>query len=157
MILALLTAAAVIALRLGLFYSGNPPEGTDFMLVHFLAIVTIVFFTGHAMLGQDARTRFPDLMRDGFRNAAVYAVLIALFLWIFYSWIDTEEFPRKLAERMALLEAEGMPHEKAQASLGAMFTPFNYASITFFALLAVGAFNALLVAILHHKVLRKLR
>ncbi|MCB0764238.1 MAG: DUF4199 family protein [Flavobacteriales bacterium] len=155
--LTLFTIAAVVALRLFLFYSGNAPEGTDFMLVHFLAIVTVVFFTGHAMLAEDRMARFPDLMRTGFTNAAVYAVLMGLFIWIFYSLIDTEEFPRKIEERVVALMDAGRPEIEARKGLVAMFTPFNYASITFFSLLAVGAFNALVIAVIHHKVLRRLR
>lgn len=157
MALVLFTVAAVIALRLGLFYSGHAPEGTDFMLVHFLALVTVVFFGGHRLLASDPRTRFPGLVRDGFRNAAVYALLMGLFLWLFYSVIDTEEFPRKIDERVAAVVAQGRSEAEARQGLEAMFTPFNYASITFFALLAVGAFNALLIAAVHHKLLRRSR
>jgi hypothetical protein len=53
--LTLITAAAVIGLRLLLFNMGRPPEGTEFMLVHFLAIVTLVFFTGQRMLSRDSQ------------------------------------------------------------------------------------------------------
>ena len=35
------------------------------------------------------------------------------------------------------------------------FTPFNYASMTFFALLVVGGVQALVLGLLHHKVLRR--
>jgi hypothetical protein len=157
MVLVLLTVAAVIALRLGLYYTGNAPEGTDFMIVHFLALVTVVFFGGHRLLVTDPRARFPGLVRDGFRNAAVYALLMGLFIWFFYTSIDTDEFPRKIEERVAAVVAAGHPEAETRQRLEAMFTPFNYASISFFAMLAVGAFNALLVAALHHKVLRRLR
>lgn len=157
MVLVLFAVAAVIALRLALFYSGHAPEGTDFMIVHFLALVTVVFFGGHQLLSNDPRTRFPGLVRNGFRNAAVYALLMGLFVWMFYSVIDTEEFPSKINERVALVVAQGRSEAEARQGLEAMFSPFNYASITFFALLAVGAFNALMIAAIHHKLLRRFR
>lgn len=125
------------------------------MLVHFLAIVTLVYFTGHRMLVRDRTTRFPDLMRNGFTNAAVYTLLMGIFLFVFYSKIDLEEFPRKIQERMLLVIEEGRTEAEARASLTAFFTPFNYASITFFSLLALSAFNALVLAAIHHKLLRR--
>lgn len=155
MMLTLLTALAVIIVRLTLFYTGRPPEGTDFMLVHFLAIVTIVFFTGQRLLSQDPRSSFPDLMRNGFRNTAVYALLIGVFLWVFYNFVDTQEFPEKIDERVNAVMAEGKTEAEARKGLEAFFNPFNYASITFFTLLIVGAMNALIIGLLHHKVLRK--
>lgn len=155
MALTLFAAFAVIALRIFLFYSGHPPEGTDFMLVHFFALVTLIYFTGHRMLMKDPRTRFPDLMRNGFSNAAIYAVLMGVFLYVFYTYIDVEEFPRKMEERVASVVAAGKTEAEARESLSAMFSPFNYASITFFALLVVGAFNGLLIAVIQHKLLRK--
>ena len=136
MALTLFAAIAVIALRLFLFYSGNPPEGTDFMLVHFFAMVTLIYFTGHRMLVRDRTTRFPDLMRNEFSNAAIYALIMGVFLYLYYTFIDKTE-------------------ADARESLLVMFTPFNYASITFFTLLAVGAFNALVIAATQHKLLRR--
>ena len=53
--------------------------------------------------------------------------------------------------------AEGQPEEVVRQRLEAFFTPFNYASMTFFALLAAGAVNALLVSVLQHRFLRRLR
>ena len=155
MALTLFAAIAVIALRLFLFYSGNPPEGTDFMLVHFFAMVTLIYFTGHRMLVRDRTTRFADLMRNEFSNAAIYALIMGVFLYLYYTFIDLDEFPQKMEERIAALVAAGKTEADARESLLVMFTPFNYASITFFTLLAVGAFNALVIAATQHKLLRR--
>lgn len=155
--LTLLTVAAVIALRLALFYFGRPPEGTDFMLVHFLAIVTLVFFTGQRMLMEDRRTPFPDMMRDGFRNAAVYALLFGGFILVYYKVVEPMHFTDRINTLVASGVEEGQPEEVIRPRIEQFFTPFNYASMTFFALLAVGAFNAITIGLLHHKVLRRFR
>ena len=147
----------MIIIRLALFHTGRAPEGTDFMLVHFLAIVTVVFFTGQKALADDRETSFPILVRQGLRNASLYALLIGIFLYIFYTRIDTQEFPVKIEERLDLVVQQGGDEEKERERLETMFNPFNYASITFFALLAVGAFNALFLAVIHHKLLRNFR
>ncbi len=155
--LTLITAGAVIGLRLLLFKMGRPPEGTDFMIVHFLAIVTLVFFTGQRMLSEDARRPFPDLLRDGFRNAALYALLLGAFLLLYYKVIEPHYFADKINDLVSRGVAEGQPEDVIRPRMEQFFTPFNYASMTFFSLLAVGVFNALVIGLLHHKVLRRLR
>ncbi|MBX2972081.1 MAG: hypothetical protein KF797_03175 [Flavobacteriales bacterium] len=155
--LSLIAVGAVMGLRLLLFKLGRPPEGADFMLVHFLAIVTVVFFTGQRLLNADARTTFPDLMREGFKSAAVYAVIYGLFLLAYYHWVEPAHFTTRVNDMVARGIADGQPETVIRPRLEKFFTPFNYASMTFFALLLAGGFNALAVGLLHHKMLRKLR
>jgi len=155
--LSLIGVAAVIALRLGLFYMGRPPEGTEFMLVHFLAIVTIVFFVGHTLLANDARTSFPHLMRDGFKSAAVYALIYGIFILVYYRVVEPTEFAERVNAMVARGVEQGQPEAVIRPRMEQFFTPFNYASMTFFALLAVGGFNALAVGVVHHKLLRRFR
>lgn len=157
MTLAFLTTIAVIGLRLLLFYMGRPPEGTDFMLVHFLAIITLVFFTGQRALSADSRTPFPDIMRDGFRNAAVYALLFGVFIFIYYKVVEPMYFADKINVLVNAGIADGQPEDVIRPRIEQFFTPFNYASMTFFALLAFGGFNALVIGLIHHKLLRRFR
>lgn len=153
--LSLISVFAVIALRLGLFYAGRPPQGTDFMLVHFLAIVTVVFFAGQQVLSADPRSSFPDLMREGFKSAAIYALIYGLFLLVYFQWVEPMHFTEKVNALVERGVADGQPEEIIRPRLEKFFTAFNYASMTFFALLAAGGFFALAVGMLHHKVLRK--
>lgn len=157
MAIAALAALAVIALRLILFYTGHAPEGADFMLVHFLGAITIVFLIDHRLLTRDLRTPFPDLMREGFKGAALYALLYGAFIWFYYIAIEDSYFAQRVELMVQSGLAEGQPEDVIRPRLTKFFTPFNYASITFFTLLLVGAFDALLVGVLHHKVLRRFR
>lgn len=154
--LTLITAAAVIGLRLLLFNMGRPPEGTEFMLVHFLAIVTLVFFTGQQLISADRTTPFPNLMRDGFRNAAVYTLLFSVFIFAYYKVVEPHYFAERINNLVKAGVASGNPEDVIRPRMEQFFTPFNYASMTFFTLLAVSAFNAITIGLLHHKVLRKL-
>lgn len=157
MILAILTALAVIALRLILHATGHAPEGTEFMLVHFLAVVTIVFFTDSRLLTTSRTTTFPDFMREGFKGAAVYALLMTAFLWYYYTHIEDTYFFDRVQQMVAEAKASGQEESVIRPRLTQFFTPFNYASITFFALLAFGGLLALVIGMLHHKVLRRIR
>mgnify|MGYP001166943626 CR=1 FL=1 len=153
--LALITAVAVMGLRVVLYYNGKAPEGIDFMLVHFLAISTVVFFACYKALRDDLSTGFPMLVQVGFKSAALYALLIGVLIWLYYTRIDLEEFPRKIQERVDAVVAAGGEEAGARQGLEKLFNPFGYASITFFALLAAGGCNALLIGLLGHKLLRR--
>jgi hypothetical protein len=155
--LAIIGGIGVVVLRMALFQAGRSPQGMEFMLVHVLAIVTIVFFTGQGILYKDRTIPFPDLMREGFKAAAVYAVLISLFLLAYYRWVEPDHFHVRVEEMVARGLAEGQPESVIRPRLEKFFTPFNYASMTFFSLLLVGGFNALVIGLLHHKVLRRFR
>lgn len=155
--LSVIGVVAVIGLRLGLFFAGIPPVGTQFMLVHFLCIVTIVFFVGHGMLNRDLRTSFPHLMREGFKSAAVYALFYGIFILIYYKTVEPAYFADRVDAMVARGVEQGQPESVIRPRMEQFFTPFNYASMTFFALLAVGGFNALAVGLLHHKLLRRIK
>jgi hypothetical protein len=155
MTLTLITALAVILIRIGLFHAGHPAEGTDFMFVHFMALVTIVFFTGKRSLEQDPSINIILLVRDGFKNAAVYALLMGIFLYIYYNTVEDGYFAMRVNEMVAVGVGEGQPEDVIRPRLEKFFTPFNYASMTFFLLLIAGGVNAFLIGLLHHKVLRK--
>src|SRR6185436_6691351 len=99
----------------------------------------------------------PAIMREAFKSAAAYAVLYGLFIWMYYKGIDATEFPMKINAMVDKAVAEGRNEAEARTQLERFFTPFNYATITFFALMVIGAINSLVVSLLHHKVLRGLR
>lgn len=155
--LALIGVGSVIALRMALYLWDRPPEGMEFMLVHFLAITTIVFFIGKGELDRDLTTGFPDLMREGFKGAAVYAVLYGLFILAYYTAVEPDHFAQRLNALVERGVAQGQPESVIRPRMERLFTPFNYTSMTFFVLLVVGGFNALVIGLLHHKVLRRLR
>lgn len=155
--IAFFSALAVILLRIVLYLTGNPPEGTAFMPVHLLALVLVPFFAGHVLLRKEPRVPFPAIMRVTFRSTALYAVLYGIFIWMYYKGIDATEFPMKINAMVEKAVADGGNETDVRAQLERFFTPFNYATITFFALLVIGAINSLIVSLLHHKVLRNLR
>jgi len=155
MVVSALIALAVCILRLILFQLGRPPEGTDFLIVHFFAIVTVVFVMDQRLLAANKTTGFAVLMRDGFKGAAVYALVVSAFIWIYYSAVEPHYFTHKVNAMVQKGLAEGQPENVIRPRMERFFTPFNYTSITFFTMLIAGAFNALLIGALHHKVLRR--
>ncbi|HRH37878.1 MAG TPA: DUF4199 domain-containing protein [Flavobacteriales bacterium] len=155
MVFAALTALVVIAFRLVLFYSGNSPEGAEFLIVHFLAVITAVFITDQKLLRTNKDVTFPELMREGFKSAAVYAILVSIFIWVFYTWVDMHYFEQRVNAMVHQGVLAGKKEQDIRPNIMRFFTPFNYTTITFFTLLITGALNALVIAAIHHKVLRR--
>src|SRR5690606_26190566 len=157
MILATLAAIAVALFRMAMFRSGTHIEGMDMMLVHCLAIATVVFFTDKRLLDRDVSAGMAEFLRGGFTSAALYALLTGIFIWFHFNMIETEHFPDRWNEMVAAGVAEGKSEDEIRPQIEQFFSPFNYASLTFFGLLLIGAINAVLIAALHHKLLRKVR
>jgi hypothetical protein len=157
MTLAILAAFAVATYRVALYYMGRPAEGTDLLFIHFMAIVTIVFFTNKRMVDRQPSVELLPLIRSGFRNAAVYSVLTGLFIWLHYNTFEAGHFQQRVEDIIAGEIGAGAPEDVVRPRVERFFTPFNYASLTFFALLLAGGINALLIAMLHYRVLRRFR
>jgi hypothetical protein len=157
MLLALVTALMVMLARMAMFYAGHPPQGTDFMLVHFFALVTVVFFAGFGTLRHEPGSGFPGLFRNGFRAAALYALLMGAFLWTYHAHIDAGRFDMEVEKRVMRAVEEGFDELMMRPRIERFFSPFNYASISFFAMLSGGAALSLVSAVLHHVVLRRFR
>lgn len=157
MLLALLAAFAVISLRMVLHAIGHPVEGTAYMLVHFLAIVTVVFFAGFRVLQNDRQASIAVLLRTNFRSAAVYAVAMAFFLWLYFTFFEPDHFQQRVDHLVWRGVSEGQPEEIIRPRMEQFFTPFNYSTITLAALLISGAILTVVAAVFQHKVLRRVR
>ena len=157
MLFAFLTAFAVIMLRLVLLTLGHPPHATGFMLVHLLAISTVIFISGYRTLQADRSASVPMLLRTNFRSAAVYALCMAIFLWCYFKWAEPHHFQQRIDALVWKGVAEGQPELVIRPRMEAFFTPFNYSTITLAGLLIAGAMLTLLAAVFQHKVLRRLK
>jgi hypothetical protein len=130
--------------------------GTDLIPFHLGALVIIAYACGYFTLKEDPETGFAELFRAGLRDIAVYAVIIAVFAWVFFTYINVHEFPDKIAE-LIRTRPEGVTEEQARDRAASFFTPATYAFLTFMGLFALGAVNALFFAYVHNRWLRKFR
>ncbi len=148
---------SAVALRTGLFYAGVELEGFTFGFILLGMITLLTFLSGHFELKEEPNSPIPAIFRAGLRSSAVFALLYALFLLLFFNVLNTSEFPMRIASMVHDTVAGGVPEVEARRNIEAFFTPNKYAFLTFVGLLSMGAVNALIFAILQHKVLRKFR
>ena len=152
-----LLALLAMVLRAGLFYAGVEVAPFKFIPVHLLLIILAVYFSGHFLLNRDPSRGFGELMRVGFQSALLYAFLLSFFIWIFYKTMDTTAFSSYNERLVQGFVAQGHPEALARDKVGAMYNAGSYAVITFFGLLMTGSFNAVVFAVLQHKLLRRWR
>ncbi len=146
-----------IALRTGLFYAGVEPDPAV-VIFSLMGIITLLtFLSGHLELREEPNAPMPAIFRAGLRSSAVFALLYALFLLLFFHVLNTAEFPMRVAGMVHETVARGVPEADARKNIEAFFTPNKYAFLTFIGLLSLGAVYALLFALVQHKFLRKLR
>ena len=148
-------AFAAMATRTGLFLTGHHVQAFHFWPVHLLFLVLVTFFVGHFTLREDPETGLAELMRSGMREAAIYALLLGIFIWVFFTFINVNEFPDRIALLVKGLVDSGHTEAEARAKVSGFFTPGTYSFLTFMCLFVGGAINAVFFAFVHDKVLRR--
>ena len=83
------------------------------------------------------------------------SLLLGLFIWLFYTYIDTTAVQTRLDDLVLGYMRSGKSEEEVRPSLEQLVTPFNLATISFFALLVVSAILSLVLSAMQHKVFRR--
>lgn len=154
---ALIFTAVAIALRTGLFYAGVEPDPAVVIFSLMGVITLLTFLSGHFELREEPNAPMPAIFRAGLRSSAVFALLYALFLLLYFNVLNTAEFPMRVAGMVHDTASQGVPEADARKNIEAFFTPNKYAFLTFIGLLSLGAMNALFFALVQHKFLRRFR
>lgn len=134
---------------------------TEYMYYIYLLMSVLGSYMGirqQRMLSDEDFTFVMDL-KAGMRVAGFYGLLVAVFVFIYYSWINPYYFEQLLATRadeMARVYAEnGIPQEEITKhieqfkSFNAQFmSPLPWANMTLFALVFLGAFYSSILALI---------
>ncbi len=159
---------ALIALvsKLVLFYLDVQHSETSYItFVYMLILLCAVFFgirsnkvmyKGNTTFGQDFRT--------GARTASFFALLVGGITYIYYTKIDPDFFPVKIAETIDVYKEnmENLTKEKGLTeakilfknkivSLSAIYSPISQTTYTLFGLVFLGLFHAGVFALLMKK------
>lgn len=94
---ALLFGFLYIVLRIAFFYLGFGENHYKYLVsINLLFIILIVGATLFASFKQGSQTFFPSEMKSAMRSISVYAILISIFMFLYYQTIDAGFFERKL-------------------------------------------------------------
>lgn len=93
-------AIAFMALRLLFYFAGWNGDSTDMIFV-FVALAGLIPLSIYALWPREDEQNLLEGIFASLRAQLPYAVLICIFIFVYYSFIDTEYFP---ATRQAIIE-----------------------------------------------------
>ena len=102
----------------------------------------------------NAPQSFTDYLKEGMKVAALYAILMTAFVYVYYTFIDSTYFYLKLAKQSALLEESGRATQEikqATETMKVVLTPFFQSTITLIGFLLLGSFYASIITFLLRK------
>ena len=157
----IMTVCAVV-IKLLFFLIGLPQQEMAMytMFANLLVILVGSFFTVRGYKMNYPGADFISEFKAGMRSTAIFALLMSIFVLIYYNYIDTHYFENLIADRIQFAEQELVNNpdidlEEVRKTGEILFTPRVHATITLFGLTATGAIYTLLLVALTRKFLRK--
>ena len=148
-----MTVVAIIAKLL--FFLLNLPQQTmaiSAMFTNLLVVLVGSFFAVRHYKISNATSNIKSEIKAGMRSTTMFALFISLFVYIYYSYIDTHYFPNMIAERVALAaENPEVDLDQVRTTGEMLFSPKIHASITLFGLTIIGAIYSIVLALLMRK------
>lgn len=171
---AALLAVLYIIIRTVLFYSGMNDD--DYKYLVSLNLLFIVAGIGLAMyanfISGEEKVYFPDEMKVAMRAVSHYAIILTLFTYVFYAYIDAGFAQRKMDVFRYELEQtdySSMPDtenpmivmeitkeefiEKEMEKVATFVSPFTQATLTLVGIIVAGIIYSLALVFLRMKVL----
>ncbi len=152
---ALYFALAGIGVKLITFFLALPFEVGIFG--YFLFILFALFLGMRKHIIQGSYQGFGDVLKAGMKIGSIYAVLVSVFTYIYYSYIDYNFFPGQIAERMLEGKEAGMTDEQIlqmKDSLEFVFSTSTHTTGTLIGFMFVSFIYALLWTLIFTKIPR---
>lgn len=174
-------ALAWVIIRLALFNSSLEPNLAVNIAVglNFLFLLIVIFLAVRAHHQTDSRSIFLDDVKQGMKQAVIYVLIIASFIYINYKWIDTDYLESRTEQRVeaemqriehqggwkafAAEKSNGIPADKSEEEYldnvkenGMMYLqPGFIFGLTLMAFISLGFIYTLILTALNRKVLKR--
>jgi hypothetical protein len=151
-------SSVAIILKLIIFLTGNNFTALDDYYIHAVSLLMVFgIFAGMREFMQkcDQKISLKMLMKEGCKIAGLNAVIMSIFLLIYYSYIDTGYFTVKIRQTLSLMAEKGISKEQMKEYyLNAkflFFAPDKVASFALFGYLVTGCIYAVISGFLLRK------
>jgi len=147
--------AISILLKLSIYF--NSLQFTSYETVaifaNLLVLMSGVFFGIRLFKSQQKEaTKYVEDFKAGMRVAAVYALLFAIFLYVYYAYIDPSYFEIKLLKQLELAQNQGnVDLTKAKEMGEFILSPYFQSTISLLGFLILGSFYAGIISFLMRK------
>lgn len=162
-------ALVALIVKLAAFSMGIQHGGMEkyiFYIYIFLLLLTVFMGIRSTKIMSESTTSLGQDFRAGARSAAMFAILVTLITYLYYSNIDPEFFEIKRAENLSTLpEKINQAIKKGDFSIeqikekvkgdiistNTIFSPYLHSMATMFGLVFIGLFQSIVFAFLMKK------
>lgn len=150
---------AAIAAKLILFLTGVEQESMALLTICVNLIVVLFgsfFAVRHYKIGNPGSS-IRAQVKYGMKATTFFALLLSMFVLIYYEYIDTHYLDNMIAERVELAKSQletnpDINIDQVRNVGEMMFSPRTHATITLFGLTFIGALYTLIIAIILKKI-----
>ena len=127
------------------------------IFVNLMVILVGSFFTVRKFKMNNAGSGLKEEVKQGMKTTTTFALLLSLFVLIYYNFIDTHYFPDLIEDRVELAR-QAMPDnpnidlENVRRTGETMFSPNTHATLTLFGLTLVGGVYTFIIALVMRKI-----
>ena len=159
-------ALIALILKLALFYFGVQHHNTSYVTYAYMLLLMCAIFFGirSNKIMYEGTTTFGQDFRSGARTASFFAILVGGITFIYYSKIDTDFFPTKIAEKLTI-ESKNIPdlilekgYTEARSlfksnilNLKVIYSSMSQTTYTLFGLVFLGLVHSAIFALLMKK------
>jgi len=153
-----MTAVAVAA-KLFFFLADLAQEQMAMFTIFVNIFIVLIgsFFTVRKFKMTTSETNMILEVKAGMKTTTLFAVFMTVFVFIYYSYVDTHYFPELIADRVDMAKAAAVDNpdiniENIRKIGEVWFSPKTHATITLLGLTISGAIYSFLIALLMRKI-----
>jgi hypothetical protein len=161
---AFIFSASAILIRLALYFTNYNSETMtkQVMFMHMLFVVLAVLLSILFPNRDDSKLSTSPLftnIKNGLRGGVLYAVITAVFVFLFYKYIDPEFF---YARRDAIMEVQSQAMDDPEMiaarvdKIKTSFTLFNYTTVTLVGFTSMALFTSIILGGIMHVMKKKM-
>lgn len=142
-----------ILLKMSIYFSGSQFStfGRFGIFGNIFFLLTGIFLGIRLFKKINSKTKFIEDFKAGMRIAAYYAIFMALFVYVYYKFIDPGYFSIRLSNQLELAAEQGMNLEQVKKTGEFFLNPFFQTTITLMGFLLLGSFYAAMLSFLMRK------
>ncbi len=146
--------AASVLIKMSIYLTGNQfttiGEYAIFANIFVLLVGIFIGLRAHKqkILNQSS---FVEDFKESMKVTANFVVLLAIFTYAYYSWIDPSFFEIRLSEQVQIAKDSGMNVEQVRQTGETILDPFFHTTITVLGFLLLGSFYSAMLCFLVRK------
>lgn len=147
---ALGAAGLSVLAKLVYFFQFSPDEDWDMYVRFFYLLVFLIALMLGVREERSLRTTtFTDDVKSGMKVTSVYAMVLSLFTWLYYKFINPAYFAERINRVVtAATEAGQEDLENTRNTAEFIFNAFTHSTLTLFGMMVVGFFYTLVLVLL---------